>query len=123
MEEMPEIYAVMSVAVLCSKNEGFPNVLMEAMAAGVPIVASQVGGIPELVQHDETGILVSTRAPADYAAAIADTQSTAAALGSFLGGGLDVAAMAGAVTPSLYRQRRAEAVEQGLAIVVQGTGG
>jgi glycosyltransferase involved in cell wall biosynthesis len=37
--------------------EGLPIVLMEAMAAGVPVIASRVAGIPELVEDDETGLL------------------------------------------------------------------
>lgn len=70
MVELPDLYKLMSVCVLCSKVEGFPNVLMEAMAAGTPVVAPNVGGIPELVQHGETGILVDSREPGDYADAI-----------------------------------------------------
>ena len=39
-------------------NEGMGRVLVEAMAAGKPIVASNVGGIPDLVRHDHNGLLV-----------------------------------------------------------------
>jgi glycosyltransferase involved in cell wall biosynthesis len=46
------------VFVLPSFAEGVPVVLMEAMAAGVPVVATQVAGIPELVEHERTGLLV-----------------------------------------------------------------
>jgi glycosyltransferase involved in cell wall biosynthesis len=48
--------------VLPSLNEGMGRVLVEAMAAGKPVVASNVGGIPDLVRHGETGYLVP---PAD----------------------------------------------------------
>jgi len=68
--ELADLYAVMDCSVLCSKAEGFPNAVMESMAAGVPVVAADVGGIAELVRHEETGRLVRTRDPSDYADAI-----------------------------------------------------
>jgi glycosyltransferase involved in cell wall biosynthesis len=51
--------------VIPSRSEGAPTVAIEAMAAGRPVVASAVGGVPELVTHDETGLLVP---PGDAAA-------------------------------------------------------
>lgn len=50
------------VAVLASLQEGLPNAVMEAQAAGTPVVATAVGGIPELIRDGETGYLVQ---PAD----------------------------------------------------------
>ena len=47
------------VFVLPSKTEGFPLVLIEAMLTGLPVVATTVGGVPELVDHGENGFLVS----------------------------------------------------------------
>jgi len=70
IDEMREVYALMSVSVLCSKEEGFPNVIMESMASGVPVVATAVGGIPEIVDHGVTGRLVGSREPADLAGEI-----------------------------------------------------
>jgi glycosyltransferase involved in cell wall biosynthesis len=48
----------MNVFVLPSLYEGFPNALLEAMAAQIPVVASDVGGVNELVHHEENGLLV-----------------------------------------------------------------
>lgn len=47
-----------SLLVLSSLQEGFPNVILEAMAAGLPVVATDVGGLSEIVKHGETGWLV-----------------------------------------------------------------
>lgn len=47
------------IGVLTSDSEGFSNVIMEYMAAGIPVVATNVGGNNELVQHGETGLLVA----------------------------------------------------------------
>jgi glycosyltransferase involved in cell wall biosynthesis len=51
-------YEAASVFALTSHSEGSPNVLLEAMAAGVPIVATAVGGVGEMIRHQEHGLLV-----------------------------------------------------------------
>ena len=70
-QDVARLYGLMSVLVLCSRVEGFPNVVMEAMTAGVPVVAARVGGVSELIDDGVTGTLVDSRAPADFAKAIA----------------------------------------------------
>ena len=68
--ERADFYALMNVCVLCSKVEGFPNAVLEAMASGTPVVAATVGGVPELVSDGETGRLVASRDPEDFADAV-----------------------------------------------------
>jgi glycosyltransferase involved in cell wall biosynthesis len=53
-----------------SHEEGFPNTILEAMAAGKAVVATNVGGIPEAVMDGETGILVPPRRPDRLAEAL-----------------------------------------------------
>jgi glycosyltransferase involved in cell wall biosynthesis len=55
---MASIYRQSTICVLTSEHEGTPNVLLEAMAAGLPIVATNVGGVPEIVKDGVTGFLV-----------------------------------------------------------------
>lgn len=59
-----------TVLVLPSHTEGLPLVLLEAMALGLPIVATRVGGIPDLLTHEETALLVPAHDPAALAAAL-----------------------------------------------------
>jgi colanic acid/amylovoran biosynthesis glycosyltransferase len=59
-----------SVPTAEGKREGIPVVLMEAMASGVPVVASGISGIPELVEDEETGLLVPPRDPPALAGAL-----------------------------------------------------
>jgi glycosyltransferase involved in cell wall biosynthesis len=58
-------YGAADIFVLCSLSEGSPLVLLEAMATGLPIIATAVGGIPETIEHENTGLLVP---PADHVA-------------------------------------------------------
>jgi glycosyltransferase involved in cell wall biosynthesis len=59
--DMDEVYASLAVLALTSESEGMPLALMEAMAAGVAVVAANVGGVAEIVSHEETGLLVPPR--------------------------------------------------------------
>ena len=71
VEDMPEYLHTLDVFVLPSLNEGIPGAVREALAMGVPAVASDVGGIPDVVIEGETGFLVE---PGD-AGAIAEAVS------------------------------------------------
>lgn len=62
--DIPEILAASDIVALPSRfGEGCPNALLEAMAAGKPVVAAHTGGIPEVVAEGETGLLVPREDP------------------------------------------------------------
>lgn len=64
------VLAITDIFVLTSIREGLPNVILEAMAAGKPVVASYVGGIPEVVTDGVTGFVVPARNASGFAEAI-----------------------------------------------------
>jgi D-inositol-3-phosphate glycosyltransferase len=63
-----DYYRAADVCLVPSRSESFGLVALEAAACGIPVVAAAVGGLRSLVDHDETGFLVDSRHPADYAA-------------------------------------------------------
>jgi teichuronic acid biosynthesis glycosyltransferase TuaC len=69
-ERLPEIYSAADILVLASSREGWANVLLEAMACGTPVVASDVWGTPEVVAKEAAGRLVKDRTGAAFAEAI-----------------------------------------------------
>lgn len=60
-ERSVDYYGIMDLFVLSSLCEGIPLVILEAMQMNVPVISTNVGGIPEMIRHNDTGILVSPR--------------------------------------------------------------
>ena len=59
--ELPIVYSAADALVLASSREGWPNVLLEAMACGTRVIATAVGGVTEIVRHPDVGIVVFER--------------------------------------------------------------
>lgn len=60
-DELKEWYSAADVLVLCSSREGWPNVLLESLACGTPVVATRVGGVPEVIELPIAGRLIDDR--------------------------------------------------------------
>lgn len=111
LEELPDWYRAADVLVLPSLSEGVPNVVLEATACGTPVVASRVGGVPEVVAPDA---LVPPGNPVALADAIAVTlkgpPASPASIPPQPGSWLDSARALAAVLEQLVPQRRAVGV-------------
>ena len=70
VENLVDAYKVFNLLVLPSLTEGFPAVLLEAMAFGMPVVATRVGGVPEAIEDGVSGILIPPKNPEALAGAI-----------------------------------------------------
>jgi glycosyltransferase involved in cell wall biosynthesis len=70
-EDIPDLLRAADLFVLSSYLEGLGTSVLDAMAAGLPVVATRVGGVPEIVKDEETGILVPPRDPEALAQAMA----------------------------------------------------
>lgn len=68
--DLPGLYSAADVSVLASMREGWPNVLLESMACGTPVVAADVGGVREMVTQPAAGTVVADRTAPAFAAAI-----------------------------------------------------
>ena len=68
-DKLPSVFSAADALVLASSREGWPNVLLEAMACGTPVVVSNIPGIAEVVT-DRVGVMMPERTPAGVAAAV-----------------------------------------------------
>lgn len=83
-DDVPDVLQGLDVAVLCSDFEGTPLSVLEYMEAALPVVATRVGGVPDLVEEGKQGLLVERRDPGGLAEAVATLlrdPSTARAMG------------------------------------------
>ena len=69
-EKVPQYLAIGDCFVLPSLKEGFGIAILEAQAVGLPVIATNVGGIPDIIKDGKTGILVPARNPEAIAKAI-----------------------------------------------------
>jgi glycosyltransferase involved in cell wall biosynthesis len=69
--DVPDLLASADLAVLASHEEGFPNAVLEAMAARRAVIGTQAGGIPEAIDDGKTGLIVPPRDPAKLGQALA----------------------------------------------------
>jgi glycosyltransferase involved in cell wall biosynthesis len=67
VQNLDIIWTQLNIFVLTSLSEGFPLSILEALGAGIPVIASKAGGIPEIVKHGENGFLSSPKHPEEFA--------------------------------------------------------
>lgn len=76
IKEVPELISALDIMVLPSRNEGLGTVILDAMWAETPVIATQVGGIPEMVEDNKTGLLVPNENPQALAKALSHLLSS-----------------------------------------------
>jgi teichuronic acid biosynthesis glycosyltransferase TuaC len=75
-ERMRLVYPAADCLVLASSREGMPNVLLESLASGIPVVATRVGGCPDIVRGPVAGRLIDAADPHAVARAVQDLMRT-----------------------------------------------
>src|ERR1035437_1819436 len=65
-----EVYAAADLFLLPSLEDNLPNTVLEALSCGTPVIANEIGGVPEIIAHDQTGFLVPASQPARLAQAM-----------------------------------------------------
>lgn len=83
-DDVPDLMAAADVLLLTSRSEGVPQAVTQALGLGLPVVATKVGGVPELIEHERTGLLIppeSPKAAAEALARVARDRNWAARLG------------------------------------------
>jgi len=69
-DDVPELLKITDVSVLSSRREGFPMIILESMASGVPFISTNVGGVGEIIRDGESGFIVEQESPEDLAKAM-----------------------------------------------------
>ena len=122
-DDVPAVTAALDVAVLPSYREAQGLAILEAMALRRPVVATAVGGVPEMIEHGRTGLLVPPRDAEALAAAIARVlndhplaDTLARAGHDFVHGSFSVERMAGAVARIYEEGAAAAAMRSGAAL-------
>jgi glycosyltransferase involved in cell wall biosynthesis len=75
-KDLRHFFGAADALVLASSREGWANVLLESMACGTPVVASKVGGTPEVVTAPEAGVMMAERTPEALAGAVRELFSS-----------------------------------------------
>jgi glycosyltransferase involved in cell wall biosynthesis len=83
IDDLDEFYAALDLFIMPSRSEAWGLTALRAMAFGLPVIASNVGGLPDMVEHGKSGWLVRPESPEALAEAIIDAASDPARLAEF----------------------------------------
>jgi glycosyltransferase involved in cell wall biosynthesis len=111
--DMESVYAATDLLALTSDTEGTPHVLLEAMGSGIPVVSTSVGGVPEFITNEQTGLLVPPGHRDALVEAVVRVHDDTALLARLVEGGRSVAIQ-------FTVERMVEGVERVYAKVLEG---